>query len=114
MNFVEMNDGEILRLIDPIMDNCLSGSNENNHAKHVRDFTQRMRKIVTPENLALQLSTEPRSFFTDREFIHLFRRQNSIGVLWKQYISTSDDELLNQAIFVASNDRILIDHCMIC
>lgn len=114
MNFLELNEEEILRIIEPIMDNCLNGSNENDHAKHVRDFTQRMREIVTPENLKMQLSQEPRAFFTDREFIHLFRRQNSIGIIWKQYISSSRDELMNQAIFVERNEKILIDHCMIC
>ena len=114
MNFVEMKEHEILQLIEPIMDNCLDGSNEDNHAKHTRDFTQRMREIVTPENLKMQLSATPRAFFTDREFVHLFRRKNSIGVLWKQYISTSNDELMNQAIFLERREKILIDHCMIC
>jgi hypothetical protein len=114
MNFVEMKDSEILSIVEPIMDNCLLGSNEGDHAKHVRDFAERMRMIVTPDNLKMQLSQEPRAFFTDREFIHLFRRQNSIGVIWKQGISTTNDELMNQAIFVGNSDRILIDHCMIC
>ena len=109
-----MEQNEILKIVEPIMDNCLSGSNEDNHAKHTRDFTERMRKIVTPENLKLQLSKEPRAFFTNREFIHLFRRQSSIAVIWKQYISASNDELMNQAIFVERNEKILIDHCMIC
>ena len=56
MIFVEREEDEILRIVEPIMDNCLNGSNEDNHAKHTRDFTERMRKIVTPENLRLQLS----------------------------------------------------------
>ena len=30
MNFVEMEENEILRIIDPMMDNCLRGSNEDN------------------------------------------------------------------------------------
>ena len=114
MNFLEMDDEIILGIVDPIMDNCLNGSNENNHAKHVRDFTERMRNIVTPENLKMQLSHEPRAFFTNREFVHLFRRQSSIGVVWKQYISTNNDELINQAIFVEKDGEILIDHCMVC
>lgn len=114
MNFIEMEESEILKIVEPMMDNCLSGSNEGNHAKHTRDFTQRMKNIVTPENLKWQLSTEPRALFTERKFIHLFRRQSAIGIIWKQYISTSDDELMNQAIFVESNGKILIDHCMIC
>lgn len=114
MNFLEMDDERILGIVDPIMDNCLNGSNENNHAKHVRDFTERMRNIVTPENLKMQLSHEPLAFFTNREFVHLFRRQSSIGVVWKQYISTNNDELMNQAIFVEKDGEILIDHCMVC
>ena len=56
MIFVEREEDEILRIVEPIMDNCLNGSNEDNHAKHTRDFTERMRKIVTPENLRFQLS----------------------------------------------------------
>ena len=114
MKFIEMKENEILGIVEPIMDNCLNGSNEDNHAKHTRDFTERMRKIVTPENLKLQLSKEPRAFFTERQFIKLFRRKNSIGIIWKQFISTSNDELINQAIFVERNGKILIDHCMIC
>ena len=114
MNFVEMEENEILRIIEPMMDNCLRGSNEDNYAKHARDFTERMKKIVTPENLKLQLSKEPRAFFTQRKFIYIFRRKNSIGIIWEQFISSSKDELINQAIFVERNKKILIDHCMIC
>ena len=114
MKFIEMKENEILGIVEPIMDNCLNGSNEDNHAKHTRDFTERMRKIVTPENLRLQLSKKPRVFFTERKFIKLFRRQDSIGIIWKQFISTSNDELMNQVIFVERNEQIFIDHCMIC
>ena len=100
MNFLEMDDEGILSIVDPIMDNCLKGSNENNHAKHVKDLTERMRNMVTPENLKMQLSLEPRAFFTNRKFVHLFRRQSSIRVVLKRYISKTDDELMKQAIFV--------------
>ena len=114
MHFTKMTQKEILKLINPLMDNCLAGSNEDNHGKHVKDFTERMKGIVTPENLRNQLSQTPRAYFTRREFSHLFRRKNSIGVVWKQSISTSTDELMNQAIFVEKQNKILIDHCMIC
>jgi hypothetical protein len=99
---------KFLRIIEPMMDNCLRGSNEDNYAKHTRDFTERMKKIVTTENLKLQLSKEPRAFFTQRKFIYLFRRQSSIGVIWKQYISTSNDVLMNQAIFLEKNKKSIL------
>jgi len=77
---VDLSDAEILGIIEPLMHNCLAGSNEGDHAKHVRDFTERLSNIVTPENLRRQLSGEPRAYFTDCDFIRLFRRRGSIGV----------------------------------
>ena len=109
-----LSDLEILKIIDPIMDNCLAGSNEGDHEKHTRDFTARMKSIVTPEELHKQLSNEPRAYFTRRVFLYVFRRSNSVGVVWKQFTSINNDELINQAIFKELDGRILIDHCMIC
>ena len=114
MKFSDLSVAEILAIVEPIMDNCLAGSNENDHGKHARDFTKRMRSIVTPEELSRQLSRSPRGYFTQREFLSLFRRQQSIGVVWKQYTSLNTDELINQAIFKEENGKVLIDHCMIC
>jgi len=114
LKFTELSVEEILGIVEPLMQNCLEGSNESDHAKHVRDFTDRMKNIVTPEELKRQLSGKPRIRFTNRQFLNLFRRRNSIGIVWKQSTSSSDDELINQAIFKEVDGRVLIDHCMIC
>lgn len=114
MRLTELSDREILAIVEPLMENCLAGSNENDHSKHVRDFTQRMQRIVTPEELSRQLAREPRAYFTERQFLSVFRRQQSVGVVWRQFTSLNTDELINQAIFVDANGRVLIDHCMIC
>jgi len=96
------------------MDSCLEGFNEGDHKKHTKDFTDRMKSIVTPEELKRQLSIEPNIFWTKREFVCLFRRSGSVGIVWKQKTSSSNDELINQAIFKEEEGKILIDHCMIC
>lgn len=41
----------------------------------------------------------PRAFFTDREFLFLFRRKESIAIICKQNIALNEDELINQAVF---------------
>ena len=55
MSLAQMTDAEILAIVEPLMDNCLAGSTERDNAKHVRDFTDRLQAIVTPENLTAQL-----------------------------------------------------------
>ena len=114
LKFSDLSIEEILNIVEPMMDNCLEGSNEGDYEKHTRDFTQRIKSIVTPEELQRQLSNQPKAYFTDRAFLHLFRRQNSIGIVWKQHTSINNDELINQAIFKIVEGKILIDHCMIC
>ncbi len=49
MTLAEKSDREILAVADPIMDNLMEGSTEINHEKHTRDFTDRMKRIVTKE-----------------------------------------------------------------
>ena len=34
----EKNQKQILKIIEPIMDNCLEGSNEGDYNKHTKDF----------------------------------------------------------------------------
>ena len=114
LEFCNLKNEQILSIVEPLMQNCLDGSNEDNYEKHTLNFTGRMKGIVTPDELKRQLSSEPRIYFRERQFIELFRRVDSIAVVWKQRISSCDDELINQAIFKEEKGEILIDHCMIC
>ena len=61
MKLSDLDLDQILNIVEPIMDNCLDGSNEGNHEKHTRDFTDRMKSIVTPEELQRQLSSNPKA-----------------------------------------------------
>ena len=47
-------------MVKPIMDSCLEGSNEGDHKKHTKYFTNRMKSAVLPEELKRQLSIEPK------------------------------------------------------
>ena len=119
-----MTEEEILNIVEPMMDNCLEGSNENNYTKHVRDFTNRLKQVVTPEDFRSQKLREsqlsysqadrPVGLFTRREFVCLFRKTDSIGIVWRQFLSTSDDEFVNHTVFVETGNKVLINHCLIC
>lgn len=115
MRLLTMTDEEILAEITPIMDNMMQGSTEIDHAKHSRDFTERMRGLVTPFGLATMCNKyqDKWGFFAHREFIALFRRQDSIAVVWKQYCTKTTDEYVSEAVFVEQEGRLLIDHAMV-
>ena len=76
MSLAQKTDAEILAIVEPLMDNCLAGSTECDHAKLDRDFTDRLRAILTQEKLAAQLeSGQPTNgYFAERKLIGIFRR----------------------------------------
>ena len=47
MNWLNMTDDEIMGIANPIMDNLMQTSTDNDHEKHVRDFCEHLKSIVT-------------------------------------------------------------------
>jgi hypothetical protein len=109
------SDHEILELVNPIMDNLMDGSIEVNHEKHVRDFTDRLKKIVTKEALSRMCGEYQAKWghFRRRFPVAIFRRENSVAVVWKQECSISKDEFVAEAVFVESAGKILVDHALV-
>ena len=115
MNILQLSDQEIRDTIEPLIDNMLQGSTEVDHAKHVRDFTTRLKVIVTDKNLSEQCADYQAQvgYFERREFVALFRRQHSIAATWRLFFTKSDDEFVLEAMFVERDGKLFIEHCMI-
>ena len=115
MALCQMSDEAILAEIEPLIDNMLSGSAERDHARHVRDFTDRLKVIVTEDNLSRQCKDYQARLgnFDRRDFISLFRRSHSLAATWRLYFTKSDDEYVLEAMFVERGDGLQIEHCMI-
>ena len=111
----DKSDMEILAIADPIMDNLMEGSTEIDHEKHTRDFTDRMKRIVTKEYLETicrQYQAE-RGFFAGREFVAVFRRPTSVAIVWKQWFTKKAGEYVAELVLVADESGYLVDHAMV-
>jgi hypothetical protein len=115
MELAKKTDEEILKIVDPIMNNLMAASTDINHERHVRDFTDRIKSIVTEpylQQVCVQYQTE-KGYFTDREFVTIFRRPDSIAVIWKQKFSRKPGEYVAELVLVEENSRYLVDHVLV-
>ena len=115
LRLCQLTDDEILAVIEPLIDNMLAGSTNRDHSQHVRDFTDRLKVIVTDENLAAQCADyqDRLGFFARRDPIALFRREHSLAATWRLYFTKSADEFVLEAMFVERGGQLQIEHCMI-
>jgi len=115
LNFETMSQQQLLAIADPIMDNLMNASTQLDHARHVRDFTDRLKAIVTPDYFACicqQYQTE-KGYFTTRTPIAILRRPDSAAILWKQHFTKAPGEFVAEMVLVYRDGRYLVDHMMV-
>jgi hypothetical protein len=112
MNFEEMSEAEILGIANPIMDNLMKASTVIDHEKHTRDFTERLKNIVTKEHLQ-KICDEyqaEKGFFSERKPVAVFRRSGSAAIVWKQSFTKVQGEYVAEMVLVNINGKFLVDH----
>ena len=115
MELMQKSDEEILKVAGPIMDNLMAASTDIDHERHVRDFTERLKSLVTKEYLekvCRQYQTE-KGFFSKRECVAIFRRPESVAIVWRQWFTKQQGEFVAEMVLVEQNSRYLVDHVMV-
>lgn len=80
---------EILRIANPIMDNLMDASTAIDHERHIRDFAERMKVIVTKDYLqtVCEKQQKEKGYFSKREPVAVFKRPGGAAIIWKQWLT---------------------------
>jgi len=112
MNWLEMSEFEILEIADPIMDNLMQASTDIDHERHVKDFTDKLKEIVTRDNLEAQCKDYQVTlgYFAEREFVGVFRSATSAAIFWKQKYTNSTGEHIAFLRLISVDSKILVQN----
>ncbi len=115
MDLAHKSDEEILTVADPIMDNLMEASTAIDYARHTRDFTERARSVLSKgalESLCKHYQ-DTKGFFAQRTFVAVFRRPESVAVIWRQRFTKASGEFVAEIVLVQQGDKYLVDHVMV-
>lgn len=112
MNWLEMSESEILEIANPIMDNLMQASTDIDHERHVKDFTDQLKAIVTKENLEAQCKEyqSKLGYFAEREFAAVFRKETDAVIFWKQKYTKSNGEHIAFLRLISANGTIFVQN----
>lgn len=115
MDLATQSDAEILAVAGPIMDNLMDASTAVDYDRHVRDFTDRLKKRLGREQLEwiCRDYQGTRGYFADREFVAVFRRPDSVAVVWRQRFTRQAGDFVAEMVLVHQDGRYLVDHVMV-
>lgn len=93
----------------------MDASTKIDYERHVRDFSDRLKAQSSKERLerVCREYQSTKGFFADREFVKLFRRPDSIAIVWKQGFTKQVGEFVAEMVLIRQGDRYLVDHVMV-
>ena len=115
MSLESMPDDQILAIANPIMDNLMEASTAIDHERHVQDFTDRLKSIVTSEHLhrVCEKYQSEKGYFSRREPIAVFKRPGAAAIVWKQWFTKAQGEFVAEMLLVENDGKYLVDHTMV-
>jgi hypothetical protein len=115
VDLAQKSDAEILAVATPIMDNLMDASTAIDYERHVRDFTDRLKNVLSRESLQAicEHYQSTKGFFAEREFIAAFRRPDSIAIIWRQRFTKQTGEFVAEMVLVQGGEGYLVDHVMV-
>ncbi|WP_298581741.1 hypothetical protein [uncultured Luteimonas sp.] len=115
MDLAQKSDAEILAVVTPIMDNLMDASTAIDYERHTRDFTDRLKSVLSKESLQsiCEHYQSTKGFFAKREFVAAFRRPDSVAVVWQQRFTKQPGEFVAELVLVQQGGKYLVDHVMV-
>lgn len=115
MDLSQKSDAEIMSVADPIMDNLMDASTAIDYERHIRDFTNRLKNVLSKARLEWICHDyqNTKGFFAKREFVAIFRRPESVAVIWKQGFTKQPGDFVAEMVLVQQDGRYLVDHVMV-
>ena len=113
ISFESISEQQILDIANPIMDNLMDASTQLDHARHVRDFTDRMKAIVTPAYLqrVCQQYQSEKGYFSNRVPVAVFKRPDSAAIVWKQSFTKAPGEFVAEMVLVHEKRQVFGRSC---
>ena len=115
MTLESMSEADILGVANPIMDNLMDASTAIDHERHIRDFTERMKAIVTKEHLqkVCEKYQREKGYFSRREPVAVFKRPGGAAIIWRQWFTKVPGEFVAEMLLVEKDGTFLVDHAMV-
>ena len=115
MDLTQKSEAEILSIANPLMDNLMDASTHLDYERHVRDFSDRLKAQLPKERFEsiCQAYQSTKGVFASREFVSLFRRPDSIAIVWKQSFTKQAGEFVAEMVLIQQSGKYFVDHVMV-
>ncbi|QIO06774.1 hypothetical protein [Acinetobacter shaoyimingii] len=114
-NFEQLSDVELLNIGNALMNQLMDASTRQDYQAHIQDFSKRAKSVLdeTQFKIVCGVYQEKNGFFTEREFVALFRRPDSVAFIWKQHYSKVEGDYVAEMVMIIEDGEYKVDHAFV-
>ena len=115
MSCLELTDAEICHIAEPMMDNVILGISRRDYKLHSTHFSVSLKSVVDSEAFlnACDQREHDWGLPEHRELVTIFRKDRSFTLIWNQFFSRTDDQVIAMTTIAIKGGRYFVDHLLI-
>lgn len=110
-----LSDQALLEIANEMMDEVMQASTQKDYQRHIRYFSQRAQSAIDETQFQIMCGVyqQKMGYFSDRSFVALFRRPESVAVIWRQNYSKVAGDFVAEMVMVIEDNEYRVDHAFV-
>ena len=115
MSCLELDDAEVRRIAEPMMDDVMLGFGRGDYTLHSRHFSVDLKSALTPEAFADEAARRARAQGSPgvRELRCVFRKPKSFTLVWEQAFERGEGQVMAMMTVALKGGRYFVDHFLL-
>jgi len=109
---MDLDDQAVLNVIEPMMDDVMSGVANRDYARHSQHFSVDLKSTLSSEDF-LMLCDKRESLWGrpgQRDVVTIFRKEKSFSVVWHQHYGTLKHAVQKQSVEIKKRCATFVTH----
>jgi len=114
MSCLELDDDEILKVANPMMDDIIRGLARRDYSLHSCHFSVNLKSLGSPDSFLEMCDRFETDWGSpgDRVLVSVFRKPKSFTLIWEQQFSASDGQVMALMTVALKGGRYFVDHLL--
>ncbi len=115
MSCLELDDPEIIKIAEPMLNDTIEGVARRDYALHARHFSVALKGQINPERFYADCDAREEQWGrpATRELIAILRKPKSFTLVWDQEYSRAEGQILGMATVALKGGRYFVDHFLL-
>lgn len=115
MSCLELEDAEIVKIAEPMMDDIMLGVSRRDYNLHATHFSVNLKSTLGSEEFLAACDQRDKNWGLPghRELVSIFRRQKSFTLIWNQHYTRTDDEVIAMTTVALKGGRYFVDNFLL-